>query len=231
MSISHPFLTSASKPLLRVVLVSAMAAASVIPAQAELIISSTGSSAANQGVATQPADLQAPHDVQLQKAQSNQVPSEALVIKLMQVMHIDDQIDAIVNGQQAARDILNSQEDKAANDTAGLNKRQRELAEGLQGILAQYGKVLGTRMSSTASREELTAAYISAARAHYTQQEVQAQIGFYDTPVGQSILAKNPKVSADFLQAALPSEEEMQQTRGELEQMLPQIKQIFKDVF
>ena len=135
------------------------------------------------------------------------------------------------NGQQAARDILNSQEDKAANDTAGLNKRQRELAEGLQGILAQYGKVLGTRMSSTASREELTAAYISAARAHYTQQEVQAQIGFYDTSVGQSILAKNPKVSADFLQAALPSEEEMQQTRGELEQMLPQIKQIFKDVF
>ena len=149
----------------------------------------------------------------------------------MQVMHIDEQIEAIVNSQQAVADILQQQGDKTSAEDKKLNKRQREMAKNMQGILAQYTKILAGGIQSTATKEEMVEAYKAAAKAHYTQQEVNALIEFYDTPMGQNILEKNPKVTSEFLSASLPDQEEMKQTTQQLEQLMPQIKQVIKDVF
>ena len=77
--------------------------------------------------------------------------------------------------------------------------------------------------------QTLTQAYISAAKTYYTQAEVDAQIKFYDTEMGQSILAKQPQITAAFLQQSLP--EDTSATEAQLGELLPQMKQIIKGIF
>ena len=239
MSISHPLLKSAFKPLLTIVAITSISAAWVMPAQAELIISSGAGSngsaiatttAAQNSISTQNSTTQN-GTTQNGIVVNQQIPTDASVLKLMQVMHVDEQIDAIINGQQAVSDILEEQGNKSRVNEAKLNKRQRELAKNMQSVLAQYTKLLAGGVQGTANKEELTQAYLAAAKAHYNQQEVNALIGFYDTQIGQSILEKNPKVTSEFLKASLPDEAEMKQTTEQLEGLMPQIKQLIKGVF
>lgn len=234
MSISHPLLKSAFKPLMAIVAITSISAAWVMPAQAELIISS-GAGSNGSAIATTTA---AQNTISTQNSTTQngilvnqQIPTDASVLKLMQVMHVDEQIDAIINGQQAVSDILEEQGNKSKVNESKLNKRQRELAKNMQGVLAQYTKILAGGVQGTANKEELTQDYLAAAKAHYNQQEVNALIGFYDTQIGQSILEKNPKVTSEFLKASLPDEAEMKQTTEQLEELMPQIKQLIKGVF
>ena len=166
---------------------------------------------------------------------NNQAPTDVSIIKLMQVMHIDAQIQSIVNGQQAAIDAINTQtknHNQSSNQRASdqpLNKRQRELQEQIQSVLGQYTKIMTEGIGNAADAQTLTQAYISAAKTYYTQAEVDAQIKFYDTAVGQSILAKQPQITAAFLQQSLP--EDTSETEAQLSELLPQMKQIIKGVF
>lgn len=228
MSTSHPFLKSAFKPLLSIGAMASLTAALVMPAQAELIINSgAGSSGPAVTTATSTQDTASTQSNMV----SQQRPTDASVVKLMQVMHVDEQIEAIVNSQQAMADIVQQQGDKSTVDDKKLNKRQREMAKNMQGVLEQYTKILAGGIQSTATKEEMVEAYKAAAKAHYTQQEVTALIEFYDTPMGQSILEKNPQVTSEFLKASLPDEDEMKQTTKQLEELMPQIKDIFKGIF
>lgn len=167
------------------------------------------------------------------QAIDSQVPSDSSIIELMQVMHIDEQITAIVNGQQAAIEVINSQTNKTNQPTTGdkLNKRQRELQTKIQKILGQYTQIIGEGINEATDTETMTQAYMSAAKAYYTQAEVDAQINFYDTTIGQSILDKQPQVTAAFLQQSLPKDMDLEATKEQLGELIPQMEQIIKDIF
>ena len=209
-------------PLLTLV-VTTLLSAPIVNANAELIVHSEPNrvSKGTNNTAKQQMNKQAPTDVS--------------IIKLMQVMHIDAQIQSIVNGQQAAIDAINTQtknHNQSSNQRASdqqLNKRQRELQEQIQSVLGQYAKIMTEGIGNAADAQTLTQAYISAAKTYYTQAEVDAQIKFYDTAVGQSILAKQPQITAAFLQQSLP--EDTSETEAQLSELLPQMKQIIKGVF
>ena len=209
-------------PLLTLV-VTTLLSAPIVNANAELIVHSEPNrvSKGTNNIAKQQMNKQAPTDVS--------------IIKLMQVMHIDAQIQSIVNGQQAAIDAINTQtknHNQSSNQRASdqqLNKRQRELQEQIQSVLGQYAKIMTEGIGNAADAQTLTQAYISAAKTYYTQAEVDAQIKFYDTAVGQSILAKQPQITAAFLQQSLP--EDTNETEAQLSELLPQMKQIIKGVF
>lgn len=209
-------------PLLTLV-VTTLLSAPIVNANAELIVHSEPNrvSKGTNNIAKQQMNKQAPTDVS--------------IIKLMQVMHIDAQIQSIVNGQQAAIDAINTQtknHNQSSNQRASdqqLNKRQRELQEQIQSVLGQYTKIMTEDIGNAADAQTLTQAYISAAKTYYTQAEVDAQIKFYNTAVGQSILAKQPQITAAFLQQSLP--EDTSETEAQLSELLPQMKQIIKGVF
>ena len=209
-------------PLLTLV-VTTLLSAPIVNANAELIVHSEPNrvSKGTNNIAKQQMNKQAPTDVS--------------IIKLMQVMHIDEQIQSIINGQQAAIDAINTQtknQNQSSNQRASdqqLNKRQRELQEQIQSVLGQYTKIMTEGIGNAADAQTLTQAYISAAKTYYTQAEVDAQIKFYDTAVGQSILAKQPQITAAFLQQSLP--EDTSETEAQLSELLPQMKQIIKGVF
>ena len=215
----HP---TSMNPLLTLV-VTTLLSAPIVNANAELIVHSEPNTVRKdtKNIAKQQMNKQAPTDVS--------------IIKLMQVMHIDAQIQSIVNGQQAAIDAINTQtknQNQSSNQRASdqqLNKRQRELQEQIQSVLGQYAKIMTEGIGNAADAQTLTQAYISAAKTYYTQAEVDAQIKFYDTAVGQSILAKQPQITAAFLQQSLP--EDTSETEAQLSELLPQMKQIIKGVF
>ena len=214
--------TTIINPLLSLVVVTLMSAP-IANANAELIIHSepnTVNKDVNK-IATQHNNKQAPTDVS--------------IIKLMQVMHIDEQIQSIINGQQAAIDAINMQTQNQVQDGSqqindkSLNKRQRQLQEQIQSVLGQYAKIMSNGIGDATDAQTLTQAYISAAKTYYTQAEVDAQIKFYDTEMGQSILAKQPQITAAFLQQSLP--EDTSATEAQLGELLPQMKQIIKGIF
>lgn len=215
----HP---TSINPLLTLV-VTTLLSAPIVNANAELIVHSEPNTARKDT-----------NNIAKQQM-NNQAPSDVSIIKLMQVMHIDEQIQSIVNGQQAAIDAINTQtknQNQSSNQRASdqpLNKRQRELQEQIQSVLGQYAKIMTEGIGNAADAQTLTQAYISAAKTYYTQAEVDAQIKFYDTAVGQSILAKQPQITAAFLQQSLP--EDTSETEAQLSELLPQMKQIIKGVF
>ena len=214
--------TTIINPLLSLVVVTLMSAP-IANANAELIIHS------------EPNTVNKDVNKIANQHNNKQAPTDVSIIKLMQVMHIDEQIQSIVNGQQAAIDAINMQTQNQVqkgsqqiNDKS-LNKRQRQLQEQIRSVLGQYAKIMSNGIGDATDAQTLTQAYISAAKTYYTQAEVDAQIKFYDTEMGQSILAKQPQITAAFLQQSLP--EDTSATEAQLGELLPQMKQIIKGVF
>ena len=158
-------------------------------------------------------------------------PTDTSIIKLMEVMHIDEQIESIVKGKQAAIDAINVQTQNRTESVGDgkLNKRQQALQEQIQKVLGQYAKIMTNSIGDTTDKQTLTQAYIDAAKTYYTQAEVDAQIKFYDTAVGQNILAKQPQITAAFLKQSLP--QDTSETENQLSELLPQMKQIVKGIF
>ena len=214
--------TTIINPLLSLVVVTLMSAP-IVNANAELIIHS------------EPNTVNKDVNKIANQHNNKQAPTDVSIIKLMQVMHIDEQIESIVNGQQAAIDAINMQTQNQVqkgshqiNDKS-VNKRQRQLQEQIQSVLGQYAKIMSNGIGDATDAQTLTQAYISAAKTYYTQAEVDAQIKFYDTEMGQSILAKQPQITAAFLQQSLP--EDTSATEAQLGELLPQMKQIIKGIF
>lgn len=214
--------TTIINPLLSLVVVTLMSAP-IANANAELIIHS------------EPNTVNKDVNKIANQHNNKQAPTDVSIIKLMQVMHIDEQIQSIVNGQQAAIDAINMQTQNQVQDGSqqindkSLNKRQRQLQEQIQSVLGQYAKIMSNGVGDATDAQTLTQAYISAAKTYYTQAEVDAQIKFYDTEMGQSILAKQPQITAAFLQQSLP--EDTSATEAQLGELLPQVKQIIKGIF
>ena len=218
--------TQIVSPLLTLVVVTLMSATAV-QANAELIVhSDTNQIQQSKTVTSAPYNVRKIDDPQ---SVNRPLPTDISIIKLMQVMHIDDQIQSIVDGKQAAINAINTQTQNQQVTDEPLNKRQRELQNQIQSVLGQYAKIMTNGMGNTADIQTLTQAYISAAKTYYTQAEVDAQIKFYDTAVGQNILAKQPQITAAFLQQSLP--DDTSETDAQLGELLPQMKQIIKGIF
>lgn len=219
--------TQIVSPLLALVVATLMSA-TAIQANAELIVHSDANQKQSKTVKSVAYSA---HNIDDAQSVSSTLPTEISIIKLMQVMHIDEQIQSIVDGRQAAIDAINMQTQNQSQQASDkpLNKRQRELQNQIQSVLGKYAKIMTNGIGNTADIQTLTQAYISAAKTYYTQAEVDAQIKFYDTAVGQNILAKQPQITAAFLQQSLP--QDTSETENQLSELLPQMKQIVKGIF
>ena len=205
------------------------AVASLTQAQAELVIHSEPAQQQTVSINRISANSASINNTAFMN--NNISPTDTSIVKLMEVMHIDEQIESIVNGQQAAIDAINVQTQNRTESVGdgNLNKRQQALQEQIQKVLGQYAKIMTNTIGDTTDRQTLTQAYINAAKTYYTQAEVDAQIDFYDTVMGQSILSKQPQITAAFLKQSLP--EDTSETEAQLGELLPQMQQIIQGVF
>lgn len=68
-----------------------------------------------------------------------------------------------------------------------------------------YAENLIKTLDTPATQAELKKSYISAARKHFTQAEVDAQIAFYGSEAGKSVMAKSDGVINDYLKTVVPT--------------------------
>ena len=214
---------------LSMAVVTISAVASLTQAQAELVIHSEP--AQQQSVSINRISANSASINNTAFMNNNISPTDTSIVKLMEVMHIDEQIESIVNGQQAAINAINVQTQNRTESVGDgkLNKRQQALQEQIQKVLGQYAKIMTNGIGNAIDKQTLTQAYINAAKTYYTQAEVDAQIDFYDTVMGQSILSKQPQMTAAFLKQSLP--EDTSETEAQLGELLPQMQQIIQGVF
>ena len=118
------------------------------------------------------------------------------VQKMMRVMKVESQFDNSLNSTlQMIRDQMVNSIPKHAN----ISAEQRAQIEAV--IQNAWQKYQARLTSDPELRASVFARFQQLMQKHYTQQEVDALIGFYDSPLGQSILDKQGVILGEFMQS------------------------------
>ena len=118
------------------------------------------------------------------------------VQKMMRVMKVESQYDSALGSTlQMMRDQMVNSIPKHANISA---EQRAQIEAVIQNAWQKYQE----RLAGDAElRKTVFASFQQLAQKHYTQQEVDALIGFYDSPLGQSILDKQGMIIGEFTQS------------------------------
>lgn len=160
------------------------------------------------------------------------MPSDASIERLVQVLHIDTQIDAILAKQQQMNQAI-SQLPEVTPATKprgwGIKKWGEKKQYDVEQVLGKYSKIIAQGNDPEAQRQQILQAYKFAAKQHFTQAEVNAQLAFYDTPMGQQVLAKQSLVTQDYLEKAAPVL--IGELPNNIEKVLPNLQKDLEKIF
>lgn len=153
-----------------------------------------------------------------------QVPSDTSLIKLLEITRMADMMQS-VSGTQSdmMASIIEStlkQEDLEQMTAKQRQEMMRVLTKYSQQMLAETNK---------ATVEMAQKYFITVAKNHYTQAEVDAQIAFYNTEVGQSILDKQPKLMQEYMKVLTP--EVIEIANATREKLTPQLEKDLEAIF
>jgi hypothetical protein len=118
------------------------------------------------------------------------------VQKMMRVMKVESQYDSALGSTlQMMRDQMVNSIPKHANISA---EQRAQIEAVIQNAWQKYQEQL---TGDAELRKTVFASFQQLAQKYYTQQEVDALIGFYDSPLGQSILDKQGMMIGEFTQS------------------------------
>lgn len=92
----------------------------------------------------------------------------------------------------------------------------------LTAIITKYNKEIFNDDYVNKLNERLIQDYIVTAKQHFTQQEVDAQVAFYSSVVGQSIIDKQPSMIQDYMTKTMPTV--MQGSMEQVQKVLPRMQ-------
>lgn len=121
-------------------------------------------------------------------------PSEESLERLMQVQHVDKMLDEMFAKLPALT--MNQVQEQGILDQVPADKRQA-----VKAATERYLEKMAADIRSPAFTGRFKALFVAEAAKTYTQEEVDALIAFYSTPVGQSVLAKQPQFFERFMPA------------------------------
>lgn len=118
------------------------------------------------------------------------------VQKMMRVMKVESQYDSALGSTlQMMRDQMVNSIPKHANISA---EQRAQIEAVIQNAWQKYQEQL---TGDAELRKTVFTSFQQLAQKYYTQQEVDALIGFYDSPLGQSILDKQGMMIGEFTQS------------------------------
>lgn len=132
---------------------------------------------------------------------ARQVPSDASLQQLMQVLKFDNALNeqleqAKMAGQQAIQQTL-----KSTLQTVDLTPSQLQQIEQATNELLQ--KVINEQ-NRPELRQNMIKLYQATLKDNYSQAEVDAMITFYGSPIGQSIINKQTIVNQSYARKVMP---------------------------
>ena len=121
------------------------------------------------------------------------------VQKMMRVMKMESEFDNSISS------IFQMMRDQMVNSIRNRTDISAEQRTQIEAVIRNAWQQYQERLTSDPElRVSVFARFQQLAQKHYTQQEVDALIGFYDSPVGQSILEKQGMMK-DEVRRAIPA--------------------------
>ena len=121
------------------------------------------------------------------------------VQKMMRVMKMESEFDNSISS------IFQMMRDQMVNSIRNRTDISAEQRTQIEAVIRNAWQQYQERLAGDAElRKTVFASFQQLAQKHYTQQEVDALIGFYDSPVGQSILEKQGMMK-DEVRRAIPA--------------------------
>jgi hypothetical protein len=115
----------------------------------------------------------------------NTPPNDASILELMSVMHVREGFDAVAENQLRKIKIATA---------PGFGEGQ--MTEGQKKIMAEAQVELTKLLRDEFSWSAYSAMYTRTVKSIYSQEEVDALVAFYRTPIGQSVQKKANVISA-----------------------------------
>ena len=153
-----------------------------------------------------------------------QVPSDTSLIKLLEITRMADMMQS-VSGTQSDMMASIIESTLKQEDLEQMTAKQRQE---MMRVLTQYSQQMLAE-TNKATVEMAQKHFITVAKNHYTQAEVDAQIAFYSTEVGQSILDKQPKLMQEYMKVLTP--EVIEIANATREKLTPQLEKDLEAIF
>ncbi|HUO18828.1 MAG TPA: DUF2059 domain-containing protein [Steroidobacteraceae bacterium] len=136
-------------------------------------------------------------------------PSEKSVLQLLQLMHTHQ----IMDNTGAQMDDTLQRSMKAATAQMQLSPEQEKIRD-------QYRAKIVAIVRDALNWSTVEPMLVQAYQSTFTQEEVNAMLRFYDSPVGQSVGAKLPAVNQQMAQL----------TQQRMQEIIPKIVEVQKDM-
>ena len=128
------------------------------------------------------------------------IPTDASLLKLIEVTKVGDTMSDMSSNKKTTEQIMQSVLASLSNDNLSQGQRQR-----LNEIIDKYSKEMMDGDNQKGSmNQEIINIYIKSAKQYFNQKEVDAQIAFYSSDVGKSIVEKQPAMMRDYSEKAMP---------------------------
>lgn len=122
-----------------------------------------------------------------------QTPSDTSLIELAKITDVEQ---GFKDGMKMG--FINGFSHSVLDDSLIQQLPPAKLAQ-LEKLTADFGERIWQEIDTTTLSKKAIEDFLAVAKKHYTQQEVEAMIDFYKTPVGQSIVAKQSIVIDEYM--------------------------------
>lgn len=144
------------------------------------------------------------------------VPTDASLMKLIEVTKVIETMNDMSSDSEVTEQVMQTMLASMPDNelTAAQRKRFDE-------IVLRYSKEMISKDNVESLNRQITNAYIQSAKQHFNQQEVDAQIAFYSSQVGQSIIDKQPAMMKDYMAKIMPVV--MESTMRKMQEVMPKM--------
>ena len=153
-------------------------------------------------------------------------PSNASLERLFEVQRMESMLDQSFQGVQRTQNFVLSEPDIQES----LRNIPEEKRPQVVAILKKYAEQSVADINTPKVRAQMRKVALEEMKAFYTQEEVNALIDFYSTPIGQSVLDKTPRYVEATVKSMMPIiMKHAQANQGASAKMIREIYQIICD--
>lgn len=153
-------------------------------------------------------------------------PSDASLERLFEVQRMEYMLDQSFQGLQRTQNFVLSEPDIQES----LRNIPEEKRPQVVAILKKYAEQSVADINTPKVRAQMRKVALEEMKAFYTQEEVNALIDFYSTPIGQSVLDKTPRYVEATVKSSMPIiMKYAQANQGASAKMIREIYQIMCD--
>ncbi|WP_201510318.1 DUF2059 domain-containing protein [Psychrobacter alimentarius] len=144
------------------------------------------------------------------------VPTDASLMKLIKVTKIVETMNDMSSDNEMTEEMMKTMLASMPNNELNAAQRKR-----FDEIILKYSKEMTKRDNVEGINKQIVNMYMQSAKKHFDQKEVDAQIEFYSTEVGQSIIDKQPAMMKDYMAQIMPII--MESTMKKMQEVMPKM--------